>query len=192
MADESGLSPYVFACEGGLVLDQPTFKMQPGMALELENFEPDVRGGYRRINGYIKWNSNIVPQTSSSSEEVLMSAFFPGNNKVIAARGEKVFEAGASGSWTEIDTGRTNANRYTFFRYNLAGTDHIIWADGANHATKYDGTTVTDINATGAPSNPTFVVGYKNAMFFAGHSGVEILSRHLPLDLVVDGGHMLQ
>ena len=60
MADESGLSPYVFACEGGLVLDQPTFKMQPGMALELENFEPDVRGGYRRINGYIKWNSNIV------------------------------------------------------------------------------------------------------------------------------------
>jgi len=170
MADESGLSPYVFACEGGLVLDQPTFKMQPGMALELENFEPDVRGGYRRINGYIKWNSNIVPQTSSSSEAVLMSAFFPGNNKVIAARGEKVFEAGTSGSWTEIDTGRTNANRYTFFRYNLAGTDHIIWADGANHATKYDGTTVTDINATGAPSNPKFVVGYKNAMFFAGHS----------------------
>ena len=170
MADESGLSPYVFSCEGGLVLDQPTFKMQPGMALELENFEPDIRGGYRRINGYIKWNSNIVPQTSSASEEVLMSAFFPGNNKVIAARGEKVFEAGTSGSWTEIDTGRTNANRYTFFRYNLAGTDHIIWADGANHATKYDGTTVTDINATGAPSNPKFVVGYKNAMFFAGHT----------------------
>ena len=50
MADESGLSPYVFACEGGLVLDQPTFKMQPGMALELENFEPDIRGGYRRIS----------------------------------------------------------------------------------------------------------------------------------------------
>ena len=76
MADESGLSPYVFACEGGLVLDQPTFKMSPGMALELENFEPDVRGGYRRINGHIKWNSNIVPQTSSATEKVLMSAFF--------------------------------------------------------------------------------------------------------------------
>ena len=170
MADESGLSPYVFACEGGLVLDQPTFKMQPGMALELENFEPDVRGGYRRINGYAKWNSNIVPQTASASEQVLMSAFFPGNNKVIAARGEKVFEAASSGSWTEIDTGRTNANRYTFFRYNLNGTENIIWADGANPATKYDGSTVTDINATGSPSNPKFVVGYKNAMFFAGHS----------------------
>ena len=62
MADEAQLSPYVFACQGGLVLDQSTFAMQPGMALELQNFEPDIRGGYRRISGYAKWNTNIVPQ----------------------------------------------------------------------------------------------------------------------------------
>ena len=170
MADESGLSPYVFACEGGLVLDQPTFKMNPGMALELENFEPDVRGGYRRINGFTKWNSNIVPQTSASTEKVLMSAYFDGNNKVIAARGEKVYEAGTTGSWTQIDTGRTSAGKYTHHRYNLGGTEFIVWADGANNATKYDGTTVTDLNATGAPSNPKFVTGFKDALFFAGHS----------------------
>ena len=168
MADESGLSPYVFACEGGLVLDQPTFKMSPGMALELENFEPDTRGGYRRINGYLKWNSNIVPQTASSTEKVLMSAYF--NSKVVAARGEKVFTAGTTGSWTEIDTGRTSAGKYTHHRYNLNGTEHIVWADGANHATKYNGTTVTDLNATGAPANPKFVTGFKDALFFAGHS----------------------
>ena len=170
MADEAQLSPYVFACEGGLVLDQPTFKMSPGMALELENFEPDVRGGYRRINGFTKWNSNIVPQTSASTEKVLMSAFFDGNNKVIAARGTKVFEAGTTGSWTEIDTGRTSAGKYTHHRYNLGGTEFIVWADGANRATKYDGTTVTDLNATGAPANPKFVTGFKDALFFAGHS----------------------
>jgi hypothetical protein len=170
MADESGLSPYVFACEGGLVLDQPTFKMNPGMALELENFEPDVRGGYRRINGFTKWNSNIVPQTSASTEKVLMSAYFDGNNKVIAARGEKVYEAGTTGSWTQIDTGRTSAGKYTHHRYNLGGTEYIVWADGANNATKYDGTTVTDLNATGAPANPKFVTGFKDALFFAGHS----------------------
>jgi hypothetical protein len=169
MADEAQLSPYVFACEGGLVLDQPTFKMSPGMALELENFEPDTRGGYRRINGYLKWNSNIVPQTASSTEKVLMSAYF--NSKVIAARGEKVFEvASGSGSWSEIDTGRTSAGKYTHHRYNLGGTEHIVWADGANHATKYDGTTVTDLNATGAPANPKFVTGFKDALFFAGHT----------------------
>ena len=168
MADEAQLSPYVFACQGGLVLDQSTFAMQPGMALELQNFEPDIRGGYRRISGYEKWNSNIVPQDTLSSEQVLMSAYFDG--KVIAARGGKIHEAGKTGAWTQIDTGRTNAKKYTHFRYNLGGTDYIVWADGANHASKYDGTTVTDLNATGAPTDPAFVVGHKNALFFAGMS----------------------
>ncbi len=168
MADEARLSPFVFACQGGLVLDQSTFAMQPGMALELSNFEPDIRGGYRRISGYSKWNSNIVPQTSSSSEPVLLSAYFKGN--VIAARGQKVFKGGTTGSWTEIDTGRTSAEKYTFFRYNLGGTEFIVWADGANHASKYDNSTVTDLNATGAPSDPKFVTGFKDALFFAGMS----------------------
>ena len=168
MADESGLSPYVFACEGGLVLDQSTFAMQPGMALELQNFEPDIRGGYRRISGYTKWNSNIVPQTASATEPVLMSAYFKGN--VIAARGTSVYKGGTTGSWTSIDSGRTSAGKYSFFRYNLAGTDYIVWADGANNASKYDNTTVTDLNATGAPADPSIVTGFKNALFFAGMS----------------------
>ena len=171
MADESGLNPFVFPLQGGLVLDRSTFTMEAGMALELQNFEADITGGYRRINGYNKWNSNIVPQTASASEPVLMSAFFAGNNKVIAARGTKVYEAASgSGAWSAIDTGRSNATKYTFFRYNFNNTPHIIWADGANHATKYDGSTVTDINTTGAPSNPKYVTSYKNAMFFAGMS----------------------
>ena len=168
MADESQLSPFVFPLQGGLVLDQSTFTMDPGMAYELQNFEPDTQGGYRRINGFTKWNSNIVPQTSASTEPVLMTAMYKGN--VIAARGEKVFKGGTSGSWTEIDTGRTSAGKYTFFRYNLAGTDFIVWADGANHASKYDNSTVTDLNATGAPANPKFVAGFKNSLFFAGMS----------------------
>ena len=66
------------------------------MALELQNFEPDIRGGYRRISGYTKWNSNIVPQDAASTEKVLMSAYF--NGKVIAARGTKIHEAGKTGS----------------------------------------------------------------------------------------------
>ena len=51
MADESGLNPFIFPLQGGLVLNQSTFAMDPGMALELENFEPDIKGGYRRITG---------------------------------------------------------------------------------------------------------------------------------------------
>ena len=170
MADETGLNPYYFSLEGGLVLDQPTFNMSPGMALELLNYEPDIRGGYRRVDGYLKWNPNIVPFTVSDTEPVLMSAYFSGINGVIAARGTSVYRGGTTGTWTAIDTGRTGAGKYTHFRYNLNGTEHIIWADGANHATKYDGTTVTDLNTTGAPADPKYVIGYKNAFFFAGQS----------------------
>ena len=50
MPDQSQTSPFSFACQGGLVLNQPTFNMQPGQALELQNFETDIDGCYRRIN----------------------------------------------------------------------------------------------------------------------------------------------
>ena len=52
MPDSSQVSPVAFNCEGGLVLNRSTFLMKPGEALELENFEPDIEGGYRRINGF--------------------------------------------------------------------------------------------------------------------------------------------
>tara|TARA_R110002153_G_scaffold171971_1_gene324843 strand:+ start:273 stop:1985 length:1713 start_codon:yes stop_codon:yes gene_type:complete len=237
MADESGTNPFIFACQGGLVLNRSTFTMEPGQAFELVNFEPDIKGGYRRINGYNKWNSNTVPLTANNNERVLMSAFFEG--EIIAARGEKVYRAtdsttlldgalsnsattitldsttvfsttgtiiigteqitytGKSGVtltgcsrgtnstnavahlnnasveqyWTEIDTGRTNATKYSFFRYNLAGTETIVFADGANNASYYTaGNSVTNISSTGAPSNPKIVTGFKNTFFFAGMS----------------------
>ena len=94
MPDLSQAQPAAFNCEGGLVLNRSTFLMQPGEALELENFEPDIEGGYRRINGFRKFVNHIVPQTSDSSENILMVASFA--NKVVAARGEKIFSCGST------------------------------------------------------------------------------------------------
>ena len=36
-------------CDGGLVLDKSVFVMQPGEAIRLINFEPDIGGGYAKI-----------------------------------------------------------------------------------------------------------------------------------------------
>jgi len=94
MPDTSQVQPAAFNCEGGLVLNRSTFLMQPGEALELENFEPDIEGGYRRINGFRKFVNHIVPQTSDSSENILMVASFA--DKVVAARGEKIFSCGST------------------------------------------------------------------------------------------------
>jgi len=169
MPDTSLLSPYVVRLGGGLVLDKDTFSIPPGSALQLQNFEPDINGGYRRINGFTKFNTNIVPQTSLASEKVLGVAIY--KNQIIAARGENVYKGtSGSGAWTQLDTGRTSAGRYDFAVFNFNNTEKILWCDGANNASVYDNSSVTDINATGAPADPQFVTVFKNHVFFAGMS----------------------
>ena len=145
MADESQTSPSAFNCEGGLVLNKSTFMMQPGEALELRNFEPAVDGGYRRINGYSKYVSAVVPFTASSAEKVLMVATF--GSVVLAARGTSIFSATPGGSsWTSRDSGRTGAGKYNFERFNFDGTDKIIVVDGANAPTVFNSSlAATDI-----------------------------------------------
>ena len=94
--------PMVVSCAGGLVLNKDVFAMHPGEALQLSNFEPSTEGGYRRLNGTTKYNSNIVPQVSASSEIVNLSAIF--NDIIIAARGGTVYSGTTSGSWTSRAT----------------------------------------------------------------------------------------
>lgn len=236
MPDESNLSPFIFPLEGGLILNQSNFSIPPGAALELENFEPDTTGGYRRINGYSKWTNPKVPFTAADTEPVLMTAFFQG--EVIAARGTSVYRAtgsssplngaitdvvttipvddttgfsttgtiiidseeitytgissnsftgctrGANGTtavshtdntvvyqmWTEIDSGRTGAGKYTFRRVNFSGTSLLAFADGANNVSYWDGSTVTDVSGANAPADAQYIEVFKNTGFYAGMS----------------------
>ena len=168
MADTSIISPLVVRLGGGLVLDKDTFSIPPGSATTLENFEPDINGGYRRINGIAKFNSNIVPQTSASTEKVLGVHIY--KNQVIAARGTKVFKGGATGSWTEIDTGRTSAGRYNFANFNFNGTDKVVFVDGTNLASVFDNSSITDVSASGRPADAAFVEVFKSHVFYAGMS----------------------
>ena len=239
MPDTSTLQPAAYNCEGGLVLNRSTFLMQPGEALVLENFEPDVEGGYRRINGFRKYVNQIVPQTSSSTEKVLMSARFA--DRVVAARGEKIFTAGStelsqkivsttsmtgsgtlnvdstagfgssgtlvinseeftytgitsttftgvtrstssttaanhaiddavSENWTERDSGRTNADKYDFERFNFDGNDKFICVDRTNAPVVFNSSmTATDVSES-TVAGSKFVAAFRNHMFYAGKS----------------------
>lgn len=235
MADTSGLNPSLFALEQGLVLDVANFLVPPGAAKVLENFEPAISGGYRRINGYNKWIQQPLPQTGGATDPVLMSAIY--GNEVIAARNEEVYR-GANGSttldvgitasdtsmtvpstagfsetgtllvnseiitytgitsttftgltrgtggstaaahsasdtvlqdWTLIDSGRTGAEKMVFDKVHFAGTDYLVFCDGVNAPSHWNGSTVTDISDASIP-DPSLVVSFKNSMFFAGMS----------------------
>jgi hypothetical protein len=169
MADLSQTAALPFTCEGGLVLNKSTFMMQPGEALELENFEPDITGGYRRINGFSKYVTGVVPQTASSTEKVLMVATF--GSKVLAARGESIYSADPGGStWTSIDSGRTGALKYRFERYNYDNTDKIIVVDGVNAPTIFNSSlTASDVSES-AVAGAKHVASFRDHMFYSGMS----------------------
>lgn len=163
MADTSAISPYVVRLGGGLVLDRDTFSVPPGAATQLQNFEPDIKGGYRRINGFTKYDTN---QLGGSTGTVLGVALY--KNQVIAAKGTVVYKGSGSG-WTSIDTGRTSAGRYEFEVFNFNNTEKIIWADGQNAPSVYDNSSVTDVSASSV-SGASLVAVFKNHMFYAGMS----------------------
>ena len=179
MADLSQVTPLSFNCEGGLVLNRPTFMMQPGEALELRNFEPSIEGGYRRIDGFSRYLSAVVPFTSSDSEKILMVATFGG--KVVAARGTSIFQGTPGGSsWTSIDSGRTSAGKYNFERFNFDGNDKLVVVDGTNAPTVFNTSfTATDVSSGGggevstAVTGAKFVVAFKEHMFYAGMSSAK-------------------
>ena len=164
--------PMVVSCAGGLTLNKDVFAMHPGEALQLSNFEPSTEGGYRRINGTTKYNSNIVPQVSSSDERVLLSALF--NDVVVAGRGGTVYTGTTSGSWTSRATSKGTSYTYDFDRFNFDGNDKIIIATGAAAAFTLNTSYTEDIiNATGggtAPTNPKYVKSFANHMFYGGMS----------------------
>ena len=147
MAAQDQVTPSAFVCEGGLVKSRSTFIMQPGQAIELLNFEPDIEGGYRRINGFRKYVNHIVPQTSASSEKVLMTAFF--NNNILAARGEKIFSSASTELSLKIvsGTGMTGSGTITVDSttgFSSSGTLQInseIFAYTGKSATTFTGVT---------------------------------------------------
>jgi len=162
MPDTSLISPVTVPLGGGLILDQDDFSIPPGSAIELQNFEPAITGGYRRLSGTTKWDSNQV----NGSNAVLGINIF--NNGVVAAAGNLVRFSTGSG-WSTIGT-RTSAGRYKFDTFNFNNTNKLIMVDDVNQAATYDGSTYTLISTTGAPANPASVAVFRDHIFYAGMS----------------------
>ena len=164
------VQPSVVSLGGGLILNKDVFSMSPGEALQLQNFEPDIEGGYKKILGTTKFNSNIVPQVSASTERVVFSAIF--NDVVLAGRGGSIHRGSSGdGSWTSTITSLgTPTQNYEHRLFNFDGTDKIIITTGTSNPQILNTSfSTTVVNATGT-SNFKFVEIFKNHIFFAGHS----------------------
>ena len=161
------ISPYVVTTSGGLVLDRDVYTMPVGAATILQNFEPSVKGGYRRIDGTTKYSST---QVNGSAKVTGVAVFYDG---VVAVAGTAV-KFGTGTTWAAVSTQASTPVRPRFEKYNFAGTDTLVWVDGANVPTKWAGAgSGTLLNASGAPANATSVAAFQNHLFYAGTSAAK-------------------
>ena len=166
MSNTSEIERLEIVCNGGLILDRALQNIPKGSATQLQNYEPGIQGGYRRINGYSTYDSSAL----TGAGVVLGIAFL--GTRVIGCRGANVMYSTGSG-WTSITSGRTAASRYHFDRYNWSGTETLIMADSVNPAATYDSSNYVLMNgAIGAglgtaPTAPVDVKEFNGHMFYA-------------------------
>lgn len=135
----------------------------PGSAIRLINFEPSLDGGYRRINGFTKFDANVVPSADNTTN-LLGVGFLDG--KVIVPREDKIYSSEGAG-WTEIASGRTQTTKHRFSIINLDGTRKIIGVDGSNYPYSWDGTTFTDISGFADVLGASHVTEFVDHVFYA-------------------------
>lgn len=158
-------------CDGGLILNSDILTQSaqfPGSAIVLQNFEPALEGGYKRILGHNKWDAATV----TGSGPIL--GVKVGLSGVFAVRyngttDNAVYFSLGSG-WTKVNTTArpglvTKARGVTSYIITPA----IIFLDGINYAGKWDGATWTVLNGTDAPLGAKWGAVLANRLILAGY-----------------------
>ena len=135
-----------------------------GSATILQNFEPSLQGGYKKVSGYQKFSTTEVTGTGDIEGVAIMP--YQTANIVMAVRNKKYY-LGTGGAWTLKGTAAdttTSKVRHTW--YNFDGTNNLVFVDGINYPAYYDVTAGTLTFGTEAQA-ARHVANYKNTLFFA-------------------------
>jgi len=166
---------YPVEFRGGLITNLSPLQQgtnAPGSARILRNFEPSVEGGYRRVEGFDKYDSNIIPPYG---EPVVHGASQSGTTLIIGAihttpvAGDTLEIAGVSGTYTIASGGvsydATNNRATLTLSTSLASSP-------ANAAVVTFKTTTSNYVTIGVASWEDSAVVCKNAdIFKTGGSG---------------------
>jgi hypothetical protein len=109
---------YAFEFRGGLVSNLSPLQhgvQAPGSARILRNYEPSVEGGYRRIKGFEKFSSSIVPEFGNPvvhGASQTGTTLVIGNLYIAPEAGDQFTIAGVTGTYT-IAAGGVSYNSTT-------------------------------------------------------------------------------
>ena len=131
--------PYALACEGGLDKSSSSFELlrRPGAATLLENFEVDIAGGYRRVNGYTALGGGSAANPSSDNDILGLHVYADG---VIACTSTNIYFSLDGTSWLQInkDSVAGGGDNYSTFTGRSALTRT---SQGKAHFATYEGDT---------------------------------------------------
>ncbi len=131
--------PYALACEGGLDKASSSFELlrRPGAARRLRNFEVDVAGGYRRINGFSAFGGSSAANPSTDNDILGLHVYADG---LIACSSTNIFFTLDGITWLQInrDSVAGGGDNYSTFtgRSTLART-----SQGKAHFVTFEGDT---------------------------------------------------
>lgn len=151
---------------GGLNEIEQGVDAPPGTLIRANNIECKRKVGYRTINGYSKFDSDVVP----GEGDIL--GVWRYNNKVYAFRNAvggatAVMHESTGSGWTSKKTGLTPSGKYRFDNDNISGTQKMYLASGVHKAAEWDGTTWTDVTTGMSPDTPNHVIGHKSHLFLS-------------------------
>ena len=202
------IESYKVLCQGGLTTSENHLALaeqETGSATRLVNYEVSLYGGYRRINGFSKYDatysevgvSNTQASGSVSEGKVLGIAIYEdassGNEILIAARknvGSNTYSFlyyTPSVGWAVYNTGLTfntvsglktvNKIRHISYNFGQGQGNEICFVDGVNPAVIFNGTSWRQILNSNA--SPTASGPYGGAMAYDSPAYVDVFQNHL-------------
>ena len=141
----SGLQSNYFPFEGGLNMVEPALSMRAGELVSADNFEVDVRGRYRRVDGYERFDGQTLPSeitfyripftVGTARDSVFDSAFSSAFDMQIPSVGDLVKgeTSGAIGSVLQVSVEDITGD-------DAAGTFSTSDAEGYIYFTVVSGT----------------------------------------------------
>lgn len=154
---------------GGLITNLSSLQQgvrATGSATILNNFEPSVEGGYKKILGYTKWSEYKVP-----GDTLVTGVIATDFRNAIAVSGGKYYTSTDKADWVErLDLSSDSTGKIRHDTYNFDGTMKVVMLDGVHKPIFYNSVTHAIAEDTSAPSEVEGahrVIEYKKHLFFA-------------------------
>lgn len=183
-----------FEFKGGLVTNLSPYQQgfqAPGSARILRNFEPSVFGGYRRVEGYEKFDDNAVTNAG------VIRGLIRYDSKVFACRGNDLFFSSGSG-WTQVsDSGTYSSSGVTvggtgkvrFLKYDFDGTEKLMIVDGTGKPFRFAGSTFEQLSSLPADtSGSSFIINFKNHIFLGNGKKLAFSAPYADTDFTIASG----